>query len=567
MAVSVFRPVDAAPLSAFRAVFGALMLVHVARLHFHGMYWRSVVAPPFHFTLSGVQLPVPSTPRAAYTHLMFLALSAAGLALGMWPRLCASAFATAYAYFVLCERTMFNNHFYLYAIFAALLVLIGGPSRRASTLCWWQRALLRAQLALVYAYAAVAKLNEDWLVPGEPMATKLASESALHEPGMRWTLDAMPALPLLVSWAGVAVDGLAPPLLLCNRTRPIGIALTCAFHVGNAALWRLGDFPWVMLATSLIFLDALPGGSAPPRPPPPPPGRPQLARLAAGVAHLLVQLLLPLRPLVLAGFDPLDAVHTKAHTLLSWRFMAVSTRNFFNFSLRSTRLGATFVMTRTLNRLHLVHPDGTARPLPLAPPLHSRQAGYMPYSAPMLATFARAAAERHPGYAVRGELWSSINGRPLQRFVDAAADLSAVEVSALSRPPWVRTLLRRFGSPVWRARLRMLRTRIRAAGHAAVIFADAPGGVRMHAEELRGTALFPVRALLVPLAGTLRVTTPAGAAELAPPAWSEAPDGQPELRPRAAPAELPLGEAHRVRTTGSEPSCWAYVFGERPAAS
>ena len=56
-------------------------------------------------------------------------------------------------------------------------------------------------------------------------------------------------------------------------------------------------------------------------------------------------------------------------------------------------------------------------------------------------------------------------------------------------------------------------------------------------------------------------------AELAPPAWSEAPDGQPELRPRAAPAELPLGEAHRVRTTGSEPSCWAYVFGERPAAS
>ena len=62
------------------------------------------------------------------------------------------------------------------------------------------------------------------------------------------------------------------------------------------------------------------------------------------MAHLLVQLLLPLRPLVLAGFDPLDAVHTKAHTLLSWRFMAVSTRNFFNFSLRSTRLGATFVM-------------------------------------------------------------------------------------------------------------------------------------------------------------------------------------------------------------------------------
>eukprot|EP00966_Prymnesium_polylepis_P092275 2136324-Prymnesium_polylepis.1 len=37
--------------------------------------------------------------------------------------------------------------------------------------------------------------------------------------------------------------------------------------------------------------------------------------------------------------DMLDAVHTKAHTLLSWRMMAVSTRNFINVSLRSEALG------------------------------------------------------------------------------------------------------------------------------------------------------------------------------------------------------------------------------------
>ena len=137
----LFAPVDAAPICAFRAVFGALMLVHVARLHFHGMYWRSVVAPTFHFTLVEKWLPVPSSSRFAYAHLTLLALAAVGLALGVWPRLCGAWFAAAYAYFVICERTMFNNHFYLYAILAALLVLLGGPHHRTATLCRWQRAL------------------------------------------------------------------------------------------------------------------------------------------------------------------------------------------------------------------------------------------------------------------------------------------------------------------------------------------------------------------------------------------------------------------------------------------
>ena len=39
--------------------------------------------------------------------------------------------------------------------------------------------------------------------------------------------------------------------------------------------------------------------------------------------HIAVQLLLPLRPLIASRGDMLDAVHTKSHTLGSWRMMAV----------------------------------------------------------------------------------------------------------------------------------------------------------------------------------------------------------------------------------------------------
>ena len=154
-------------------------------------------------------------------------------------------------------------------------------------------------------------------------------------------------------------------MLLFARTRPLAMLLTLCFHLANHCLWILGEFPWVMLATNLIFLDALPSavGASPPSPPPtmttkvkakraPPPsttppapapvavGWAQRAALLIGLLHALVQLLLPLRPLVVSwldggGLDPLDAVHTKAHTHLSRRMMAVSTRNFFNVSLRS----------------------------------------------------------------------------------------------------------------------------------------------------------------------------------------------------------------------------------------
>ena len=76
---------------------------------------------------------------------------------------------------------------------------------------------------------------------------------------------------------------------------------------------------------------------------------------------------------------------------------------------------------------------------------------------------------------------------------------------------------------------------------------------------------FPARALLVPLAGRLRVVTPLGVSEPSPPEWDEAggASGAPEIRPLDAPVAIPLGDAHSVHTLGPDPSLWAYVFYTR----
>ena len=159
-AAGLTHATDVTALCAFRAAFGALMLVHVVRLHVHGLYSRSVLMPGFHFDF-GFAVPVPSSDVVGTAHLVALGFAALGVAVGVHSRACAFAFALLYGWFVLCERTMFNNHFYLYTLLATLLSLIKAQQRfalcprpgRAGDRCHsWERAALRTQLCIVRAH-------------------------------------------------------------------------------------------------------------------------------------------------------------------------------------------------------------------------------------------------------------------------------------------------------------------------------------------------------------------------------------------------------------------------------
>lgn len=159
MAAALKAVDDARPMCAFRAAFGACMLVHVCRLHFLGMYERSILEPTFHFRYPlASAIPPPVTEAAARAHLGALAVCSLGIALGVCCRPCCAGFALLYAYFVLCERTMFNNHYYLYILIAALLAATDTCHHYALSRCWsgdrarpprvWQVWLLRWQATI-----------------------------------------------------------------------------------------------------------------------------------------------------------------------------------------------------------------------------------------------------------------------------------------------------------------------------------------------------------------------------------------------------------------------------------
>ena len=588
------RPVDARPLCAFRVAFGLLMVVHAGRLHAHGMYERAVRIPAlrFPYDIVGIELALalPTSAAGELMHLGGLVIAALGIAFRVWPRACAAAFAVGYTAFVLSDRTIFNNHYYLYALVAALLALCGSDTPTAPA---WHRGLFRLQVVVVYFYAGVAKLHADWLVHHQPMATKLVEEAAVYNPHLASILR-LPEAAQLISLGGAVFDLAIGPMLLLDASRPLAFALTFAFHLTNHAVWSLGEFPTVMLATNLAFCDALPSSllSHPfarrilhvPHVPAEgrrPSGRSSRAAMAIGILYALGQLLLPLRPMLVHGMDFIDATHVKTHTLLSWRMMAVTTRNFVSVSLRSEEIGASVDMTRTYNRLYLHRLNGTRELIPLTPYLEPRQAGYMPYSPHMLVRFARDAAVRYRCHAVRdgcrvvGDLWSGINGRPLQRFVDPTVDLATATIPWLARPEWVRPVIEEYGNATWRARVGSLRARLRASNHTLACLADVAGGTFY--ESFPKVDPFPARALVVLLHGRIAVDV-AEAVEaeaeavtthaLEPPTWSDATAMQVTMTPRSAPVAVPFGRRHAVRTIlgPSRSALWCYVFGTAAAA-
>ena len=218
------------------------MMVHVFRLHLSGHYTRSVVQPTFHFRYDLVpSFLVPSPSRdMAVLHLGAMGLSALGIALGAFGRTSALLFAILYAQFVVSERTMFNNHYYLYILLALLLALSSSTAcysldarlagRRSTLTPMWEGDLIRLQICVVYFYAGVAKLNTDWLLHSEPMRTKLKSEASAYTPELSWLLT-HPTFAQFISLAGAVFDLAIAPLLLHQSSRRLALVVCAAFHV------------------------------------------------------------------------------------------------------------------------------------------------------------------------------------------------------------------------------------------------------------------------------------------------------------------------------------------------
>jgi hypothetical protein len=439
----LLTPVDGASLAVFRVCFGLLMVCEVWRYWHYGWIADNYITPSYFFSYLPFVRPWPG--NGMYWHCLLLGALGLLIAAGLGYRLAAGLFCLAFSYLFLLDKTQYLNHFYLISLISLLLALVPAHrvwsldrllarSRAEDTVPRWSLLVLRAQIALVYFFGGIAKLNSDWL-RGQPIGMWLAERSDLPLIGPLLTLD---EAALLFAYGGLAIDLSMGLLLIWRRTFWLGALLALLFHLLNAQLFNIGIFPAFMIATLALFLrpdwprvwwkgpaarpvDTAPAGSS-------------IAPLAVAAGgwrrwsangllvllhlYVLVQLAIPLRHWLYPG----DVGWTEEGHRFSWR-------------MKLREKGASIA-------LYAADPHtGMSWDIDLEAWLTQEQIDIMGTHPDMILQFAHHVADQHQAATgvrpiVTADVIAWLNDRPEQLVIDPTVDLAAQPIS-LRPATWI----------------------------------------------------------------------------------------------------------------------------------
>jgi predicted DCC family thiol-disulfide oxidoreductase YuxK/uncharacterized membrane protein YphA (DoxX/SURF4 family) len=190
------------------------------------------------------------------------------LMVGWHTRLGGVMLVTALAVSLLSDQQTYSNHLYLMLPVAALLTVADSgaalslDARRTGARDWvpgWPVWLLCAQVSIVYGFAALAKLNPDFM-SGSVVAAYLRREGLLAVPDAWRSLEPM----LILSLVAICSEAFLAFALWMPRWRPAAMVVGLGLHLFIAA-WlsptsSLLVFSLLMLPLYLLFLDAGPEG-------------------------------------------------------------------------------------------------------------------------------------------------------------------------------------------------------------------------------------------------------------------------------------------------------------------
>ena len=449
---ALLQPVDAAWLAVFRAAFGVVLGISMLRFLAYGWVDRFFVSPAFHFKYWGFAWVEPLPAAAMHALFWVLAGLAFAVAVGFSFRVSALLFALGLGYVQLIDVTTYLNHYYLAVLLAGLLAV--SPAARVWSVDAWIAArlrrrpppaasvpagvlyLFRFQVALVYIFAALAKLQGDWLLHAQPLRIWLGAKVDLPLIGPLFTLA---WVPLALSWAGFLFDATIVGWLMMRRTRPWAYALVIGFHALTRLLFPIGMFPAIMIVSALVFFSpswprrlartllrvttgrvwpalraAAPerggarGASA----------RSSRWAVACAMAYGVLQLALPLRSLAYGG----DVLWHEQGMRFSWRVMVRAKGGNTTFLVRDRASGRTVYVSPREYLSDLQESEMSSQPdliLQLAHHIHhdyARRGFHDP--------------------EVRVDARASLNGRRSAALIDPTIDLAKVR-EGLAPATWI----------------------------------------------------------------------------------------------------------------------------------
>nr|WP_280866747.1 HTTM domain-containing protein [Lunatimonas salinarum] len=411
--------VTATPFSVFRAVFGLLMAFGAVRFIWLGWIEDHYVDPVFHFKYYGFGWVVPFSAPVLYGIHYVMILSAFGVMLGTkWVfRLSAVLLFLTFTYTELIDLTYYLNHYYFVSIVCALLCIVPSPPAIWNTharIPRWVIVIFQVQIAIVYVYAGLAKINYDWLINALPLKIWLPAHDDIPiiGPLFTWAIT-----PYLFSWFGMLYDTLIVFFLLYRPTRIYAYLTVIVFHTLTGLLFQIGIFPLVMIGSTLIFFDfgrnsdgILPAADrTSPR---------ERIVLAVLVLHVAFQLLFPWRFLLYDG----NLFWTEQGYRFGWRVMLMEKAGTATFYVKDSQTGR----------------EGIVDNSEFLNPHQEKQMAMQP---DMILQFAHFLGDHYAQKGVhkpevRAEVYVTLNARPSQLLLDPTVDLMK-ESDSFKAKKWI----------------------------------------------------------------------------------------------------------------------------------
>ncbi len=426
---TLVRPVDAASVAVFRILFGSVTSIGSVRVLAKGWVDDLYLTPTHHVSYAGFGWVRPLPELLMYGLVLMLAVAGAFIAVGYLYNYAMSFFVAGFTYIELIDATLYLNHYWFVSLLAVLMLVLPvngywsvdaarGRTNRSDSVPNLTVVALRSQIAVVYLFAGLAKLNTDWLLRAQPMQLWLADRAEVAVVG---PILAEPATAFLLSWSGALFDCTIVGWLLWGRSRRFGYAAVALFHLATGALFSIGIFPLVMMTATLVYFSpdwpkqlrryvsraaCWPAKhTSPTKLQPKPTIRPWLAGFLAMFA--LVQISLPLRHYFYEG----NVRWTEQGYYGSWRVMLSEKVGYLRYEITDKDSGETWTVDPELLLTDWQTAQVSIRPDLIVATAHMLRDHYQTLGVAV---------------EVRANTAVTLNAKPNQQIVDPTVDLTTV---------------------------------------------------------------------------------------------------------------------------------------------
>ena len=238
-----------------------MMFASTLRFILKGWISDFYVTPKYYFTYYGFDWVKPLEENSMYILFGILLLSSLLIAFGLFYRISIVLFFIVFTYIELIDKTNYLNHYYFISLMSFILIFL--PLNRHFSLdvyfriCKnktkvpsWTINFIKLQIAFVYIFAGISKLNYDWLIEAQPLINWLKHQSDFPIIGSLLLND---ITAYLFSWGGAIFDLFIVFILISKRWRIYGYILVVIFHIMTSLMFPIGVFPLVMIGSTLIF--------------------------------------------------------------------------------------------------------------------------------------------------------------------------------------------------------------------------------------------------------------------------------------------------------------------------